>query len=273
MKKTLFFYSIGIIVLIGVISCRDTKKHTEKPLNESKITIDTIISINLNEPRLISIYLPKGYTKDKTYPVVYSTDGQIIIDSYKQSLDSIIENKIIPEFIFVGVHSNENNVPNSDFSYRNYEYIKGWADEKDTLLNARFSNHFNFFSKEVLNYVEKKYSVSKERKNRFFYGTSNGAGFGVTLSSEYPDLFSNYICYSMAGGNYDNLKWTNSNSPYYYLSYGNEEPLPLIIALKEFEEFLTQHKHPHSFHIYNGGHDRKKWKSEFLKTLPKIIKR
>jgi enterochelin esterase-like enzyme len=273
MEKEYFFKSLGAIILLSLISCKVLKENMEKPLSESRIKIDTIFSTNLEESRLISTYLPKGYTKEKTYPVIYATDGQIVVDSYKQSVDSIIENKIIPEFIFVGVHSNETNVPNSGFSYRNYEYVKGWADEKDTLLNARFYKHYDFFTKEVLNFIQQKYSVTKEKKNRFFYGVSNGAGFGVTLGSENPNLFSIYICFSMAGGNYENLKWTNYNSPYYYLAYGNEEPYPLVIALEEFDQFLTQNNHDHSLHIYDGGHDRKKWESEFLNILSKIIKR
>ena len=255
------------------MSCNEIKNDVEEPLHQSKIVIDTIFSESLNENRLISIYLPKSYTTEKTYPVVYSTDGQVIVNFYKNGLDSIIENHISPEFIMIGVHSNETLVENSNFHYRNYEYIKGWAEKNDTLLNSRFSNHYNFFSNEVISFVEKHYSVSQVKEERFFYGTSNGAGFGVTLGSENPDLFSNYICYSMAGGNYENLNWTNSNYPYYFLAYGNEEPLPLIIALKEFDEFLTHENYLHSLHIYDGGHDRKKWESEFLKTLPQIMKR
>jgi enterochelin esterase-like enzyme len=116
MKKIFLSHWMGIIYSLGVISCTATETQKEKPLAEPQVTVDTLFSTNLNESRLISIYLPKGYTKDKTYSVVYSTDGQIIIDSYKHDLDSVIANKIIPEFIFVGVHSNENNAPNSDFS-------------------------------------------------------------------------------------------------------------------------------------------------------------
>ncbi|WP_432670364.1 alpha/beta hydrolase [Flavobacterium sp. SM2513] len=272
MKRIFILPTTAILFILCVTSCVSIEKAIEKPNSESKIVIDTIFSTYLNEHRIISTYLPKGYTNENTYPVIYATDGQIIIDSYAKSLDSIIATKVIPEFILVGVYSNETIVPNSEFEYRNFEYIKDWADENDTLLNSRFSNHFKFFSEEAINLIEKKYSVAKSKNGRHFYGTSNGAGFGVTLGSENPDLFSNYLCFSMAGGNYGNLKWTESNFPYYYLSYGSEEPFPLIIAIKEFDEFLTQKKFKHSLNIYNGGHDRKLWKKEFLKILPEIIK-
>jgi enterochelin esterase-like enzyme len=271
--KKYFSYSITSLLLLSILSCKSIEKTIDKPSTESKIVIDTIFSTNLNEPRLISTYLPKGYTKEKTYPVIYSTDGQIIIDSYSKDLDSVIENKTIREFIFVGVHSNENKVPNTDFEYRNFEYIKGLADEKDTLLNACFANHHKFFSEEVIKYIEQKYSVAKTKNNKHFYGMSNGAGFGVSLGAENPNLFSNYLCFSMAGGSYENLKWTESNSPHYYLSYGSEEPFPLVMAIKEFDEFLTHKNYTHTLHIYNGGHNRGNWKNEFLRILPEIIKK
>lgn len=276
MKRIFILHSTAIIFSLSLTSSVGIEKAFEKPLSESKIVIDTIFSTNLNEHRFISTYLPKGYTKSKTYPVIYSTDGQIIVDPYSKALDSIIATKVIPEFILVGVYSNEKKVPNSDSGCRNFEYIKGWAeewaDENDTLLNSRFSNHFKFFSKEAINFIEKKYSVAKSKNERHFYGVSNGAGFGVTLGSENPDLFSNYLCFSMVGGNYENLKWTKSNFPYYYLSYGSEEPVQFIIASKKFDKFLTKKKFKHSLSIYDGGHDRKKWKKEFLKILPEIIK-
>ena len=77
----------------------------------------------------------------------------------------------------------------------------------------------------------------------------------------------------MAGGNYESLEWTNSNQPYYYLTYGNEEPFPLVIAIKEYDEFLTTNNYAHLLSTYNGGHNKKMWKNEFFKTLPKTLKK
>ena len=271
MKKIALILLMASFSLTVMLSCKSTEKIETVALDKSKIIIDTIASINLDESRLISIYLPKGYTKEKTYPVVYTTDGQMIIDAYRTSLDSIIEKNIIPKFIFVGIHSNEEVAPSTDAPYRNYEYIKGWADEKDTLLTSRFSNHYKFFTEEVLSHVEKKYSVSKNRKDRTFYGVSNGAGFGVTLGSEKSEVFSNFVCFSMAGGDYETLKWPSSDYPFFHLSYGIKEPIPFIMASKEFDEFLTEHNYAHSLIPYDGGHDRKMWKDEFMKIISDIL--
>lgn len=271
MNKFNYSYCIGLIFLAVMASCQFDKKNKVKIHSQSKIVIDTIFSENLNENRLLSIYLPKGYMKSKIYPVVYSADGQIIVDSYKRTLDSLIDNKTIPEIIIIGVHSNETNVPNTEFAYRNYEYIKGWETEGDTILERRYENHYEFFTKEVIEYAERNYAVSSNKKDRIFYGTSNGAGLGVSIGAENPTLYSNYICFSMAGGNYENLNWTESNYPFYYLSYGEKEPFPLTIGIKEFEEFLIVNNYNHELTIYNGGHDRNIWRDEFFNVLPRIL--
>ncbi len=274
--KPFFLYLSTTLFFLSIISCENTNKEFDAPSSQSELRIDTILSSNLNEARLITVYLPKAYTKNKIYSVIYCTDGQEVVDYYKKDLDSVIANKIVPEFIFVGVHSNENLIKNTQFSYRQCEYIQKWSrkwENSDSLLKHRFDNHFNFFTKELINYIEKTYSVSKKREYRFFYGTSNGAGFGITLGAIRPDLFSFFLCYSQGGGEYEGIKWETPNVPYYYLSYGNKEPLPFVMVNQEFDEFLTQHNYPHSLNVYEGGHNRTKWKEVFLNTLPKIIKK
>lgn len=272
MKNTTPYCLFGLVLLLGISSCNQVTKETNQPLMSAEIRTDTIFSNSLNENRLVSIYLPKGYVNTETYPVVYATDGQTNIDFYKDALDSLMAHEEVPKFIMVGVHSNEKMVADSDFSYRNYEYIKNWAEEANSVLNKRFSDHYTFFSKEVISYIQQNYSVSQERSDRVFYGTSNGAGFGVTLGSENPELIANYICFSMAGGSYESPQGTTANQPYYHLAYGNGEPFPLVIAIKEFDEFLTKNDFDHALSTYRGGHDREMWKEEFLKLIPQIVK-
>ncbi len=275
--KHLFLHAIIVLSFLSIMSCKDKNKaHYDQPLRQSELKVDTILSSSLNEHRFITVYLPKGYTKKKQYSVIYCTDGQEIVDFYKNDLDSIISHDIIPECILVGVHSNEKAINNTQFSYRQCEYIQKWSKKwasSDSLLKHRFDDHFDFFTKELISYVENKYSVSNKREYRFFYGVSNGAGFGITLGTKRPDLFSVFLCYSQGGGEYEGIKWEDPNIPFYYLSYGNEEPLPFIMVNQEFDKFLTKYNYPHSLYVYEGGHDRNKWKEVFLNTLSKIIKK
>jgi len=260
--------AILLIILISFMSCSTTKLPSD---DSSKIIQKTIYSKNLDEDRELTLYLPKDYKTSEDLPVVYCTDGQLIVRSYKTELDSLIENNIIPKMIMVGVHSNERQVDNEDFQYRNYEYIQSWSDNDDTILNKLFDKHLSFFSQEIIEYVENNYNVSSKSSDRVFYGTSNGAGFGVSLSASNPSLFDNYICLSMAGGYYENVNWLEDKYPYFYLAYGTKEPFPLVMAIDEFHTFLESNKYKHVFYKFDGGHDRIKWKEEFSKTITLIF--
>lgn len=221
---------------------------------------------------MISIYLPKGYDSDRNYPIVYCTDGQEVVKYYKSGLDSIMNNSLTKKFIMVGVYSNEKKVANTkNITYRTYEYNKDWGDKKDTVLNNRFKHHLKVFTQEVTNFVENNYSISEKRKDKVFYGTSNGAGFGVTLGSEKPLLFENYICFSMASGVYNSKNWTKTNYPFYFLAYGSKELFPFKKATEDFKKYLSQHSYKYKFWTFNGGHDRKMWEKEFYKTIVEIF--
>lgn len=264
-------YCIGLIFLVTMASCQFGKKTKNELRCPSKLVVDSVFSENLNENRLLSIYLPKGYEKSRKYPVVYATDGQIIVESYKKILDSLIEKKIIPEIILIGVHSNEKKISGSIYEYRNCEYVKGFVNSEDVLLGKRYESHYNFFTQEVIKYAEGKYSASTLNEDRIFYGTSNGAGLGVSIGAENPNLFKHYICFSMAGGDYETVNWTKTNYPFYYLSYGDKEPEPLVMGAKAFDKFLGDNNYKYEASTYKGGHDRKMWREEFFRVLPKIL--
>lgn len=256
-------------ILIIVIQLITVRLIGAGPSNEPQMIIDTIYSQSLQEDRLISVYLPPDFNKNKIYPVVFSTDGQLLNRIFKKTLDSLIEKDQVPEIIIIGAFSNEKKVEGKDYEYRNCEYIEGWGE--DSVLKKRFDNHLIFFTQEMIKYVEQKYPISKERKDRYFYGFSNGAGFGVSLSVLRPDLISHYLCFSMAGGKYNQLKKGVDNYPYISLFYGNKEHLPLTLQIEEFDKYLTDNGYDHNLTIYEGGHDREIWTRLFLEQLDKIV--
>ncbi len=272
MTQLIKFLPITIIALLST-QCKSVKDIESSGVRnqESQIKRELIGSSYLNKAREVSIYLPTITSEDKNLAVVYATDGQEFVKEYKRELDSLIENNLIPKLIIVGVHSDERQIEGSDFSYRNYEYIKSYADSEDEKLSTLYENHYNFFSKELLLYIQSHYPVSTKPKDRIFYGFSNGAGFGVSLATDNPSIISNYICMSMAGGSYEDLNWNDDNYPNLILSYGNKEPFPLTMQIDAFSNFLKEKKINHTFYKYEGGHDRKKWKSEFLKSLKQIL--
>lgn len=266
---------INYLAVIFIMSnCNGTKQQNiiEETSSESKIITETIFSKYLNEDRKITMYLPNAYEKENDLQVIYLTDGQVAVSEYKNEMDSLIDNNIIPKVILVGVHSKEDKIEGNIFEYRNCEYMKGLCDDENSILGKLFVNHLKFFTEGVLEFAENKYPVSKNPKKRTFYGFSNGAGFGISMSAEYPLLFKNYICFSMAGEHYENLKWNQNDYPNLVLSCGDQEGINFIESSDEFHQFLNSKGFKHTYYKYSGGHDRKKWKQEFLKTLPTMIK-
>jgi len=269
MKNKMKFIILLISTAILGIGCM-TKKIISN--SESTVISKTLYSENLKEEREITIYLPKGYKSEIDLPTVYSTDGQIITSAYKQGIDSLINNGISPKFILVGVHSNENLVQNSDNAFRNYEYIKNWSEESENLyLQKLYNRHLEFFSAEVLQFIEDNFPVSKKSEDRIFYGCSNGAGFGISMSVDKSNLFDNYLCLSMAGGSYEQTNWPYGKYPNMIFAYGKEEPIPFAIAGDEYHEFLNLKNYKHTFYKFEGGHDRIKWKNEFEKHIPILL--
>jgi len=281
-KKLRMKIKIGILIIgiLGVlsISC-DSKKSTE--LSNSEFFTDSIYSKHLNEYRKHNIYLPQGFNDKKEYPIIYATDGSEIREKsfYKTTLDSLIENQIIKPVILIVSHSN-NKIADSTsvtlgngnkvkLGYRNFEYINDYAKtSRDSTLINRFKNHMQYFSDELISNVENKLNQKPNKRNRYFYGVSNGAGFGLSLLNTYPNKIGTYLCFSTFGGDIQENVWKDDTDyPKLYLQYGSEEPF----FLKEDAEFLKS-KYEElnltaNINEYDGGHDNKKWNEKFIEII------
>jgi enterochelin esterase-like enzyme len=234
---------------------------------ESRIEHFTFYSKSLGELRELTVYLPENFKSEDSYNVIFCTDGQFINEKYKTKLDSIFSVKNTYPFVIVGANSNEKLIPNSYFEYRNFEYIENMSSD-DSDLNSRFERHMNFFVHEIDEYLKEELMLKINSK--YFYGVSNGAGCGVSISKYYPELFSKYILYSMAGENYKNLRWHLDNYPFFIIRYGNKEMKPLIKNNKKFSKYLSKNHYKHIFESYNGGHQREDWLNQFIKDIKKI---
>ncbi len=261
MKKLIFLLLVFFSVKGFTI---DDKKGT--------FVLDSIYSQYLQKYRKMWVYLPPNYDNRKVYPVIYATDGNDMYGKlYKNTFDSLINHKKLPELIFVGVFVDTNRVENTtSYSYRQIEYLKNKENSND-VFSKRYNNYVSYFTKEVPLYVQQKYGASSERKDNYFYGCSNGAAFGLTLSIEKPEWISKYILFSLASGNFEDLKKGVKNYPYIDLAYGKDEIFPLVESIKEYDEFLTKNNYKHHLTIYHGGHDRNEWRELFFKRLQVLM--
>jgi len=252
----------------------------------SQFYTDSIYSNHLSEYRKHNVYIPKGYNRDNNYPIIFATDGSELIKKarIKPLLDSLIEKQIIKPIIYIASHSN-NKVADSTsttlgngkkvyLNYRNFEYVDRKPKRiEDSLLVHRFKNHMEYFKNELIEKTEEQLNQKNDKNNRYFYGYSNGAGFGLSLLNNYPNTIGTYICYSSFGGDIQSNNWKKDiEYPKLYLQYGSEE----FFGLKEDAEFLKlKYKELNLFaeiKEYQGGHDNKIWKEQFIKTITKLFK-
>lgn len=282
MKKLIRIIIIGFIGVL-MISCQ-TKRTMSS--SESRFYTDSIYSNYLAEYRRHNVYLPKGFNSEKKYPIIYATDGSEQTENsfFKRILDSLIKNEIIVPTIYIGSHSNskiadststkEEDGNNIYLQYRNFEYVEQQNVETHMpILADRFINHMLYFKEELIIQVEQTFHQNNDRKDRFFYGVSNGAGFGANLLNKDPNIIGTYICYSTLGSNVERNNWDKTRTyPNLYLQYGREES---PIFKMEAEDLNAKYDEVNSFcelKSFDGGHDFEKWNEEFIKTISKLLK-
>nr|WP_294861383.1 alpha/beta hydrolase-fold protein [uncultured Fluviicola sp.] len=235
---------------------------------QSRFFTDSIFSSNLNEYRKITVYLPNEYDKESTvYPVIYTTDGQIITDSYLKNMDSLIENKLVKPFVLIGSHSNEQPIGGTE--YRNLDY-KRMTYNPEFPLTIRFDQHMKFFTEELIRYAESSYRVSKKPQERSFYGVSNGADFGVSLAQDYPDFLKNFLLFSVFNGTEKPFEWTREDGLYFYLGYGLKELDHVQKEAVRMEKYFVENGISQTLITWLGGHERKEWELAFFKGLVKL---
>lgn len=276
-------YKIVFLALLGSVFFSFQIKKTNT-LTDSQFYTDSIFSKSLGEYRKHNVYLPKGFNKQQKFPVIYATDGSTSLEKnfYKGVLDSLIGNKIIKPTIFIASHSNRKIVDSTTnagdgqkiiFDYRNYEYVETFKFRtSDPDLSNRFKNHLIYFKDELIPQVEKEFNQNLQKDDRFFYGFSNGAGFGANLLNKYPDVIGTYICYSTLGSNVEGNEWKREEKyPDLYIQYGDEES---FVYKRETENLLKKYKNSKSFtelEVFKGGHDYKRWNEGFIRTISKLL--
>jgi len=138
---------------------------------------ETVSSTILGRSVHYTVYLPADYDiSQRSYPVVYllhgftdDNTGWLQFGEINRYADKAIADGTIPPMIII--------MPNADSSW----YINSY-DGKE--------NYEDFFIKELMPFVEKKYRIKAEKKYRGVAGLSMG-GYGTLIYAlKYPQLFA-----------------------------------------------------------------------------------
>lgn len=156
-------------------------------LARGRVETDSISSSILGTRVKFNVYLPDGYDSAVHYPVIYLLHG--LTDSYRTWVDwgraDLVADKLIASGECVPcviVMPNAGGTPLATI-WNGYFNMPGW-------------NYEDFFFRELLPFVEKKFNAGGSKGQRAVMGLSMGGGGSVVYCQKHPDTFSS--CYAMS---------------------------------------------------------------------------
>lgn len=154
-------------------------------------------------PRNVDVWLPHGYSTQRSYNVLYMQDGQMLFDATttwnKQAwnvhltVDRLVKEGRIPDTIVVGVWNNG--------KYRHAEYypekflpyviesFRGKFIDKALHGKPLADSYLRFLVEELKPEIDRKYPTRSGRANTFVMGSSMGGMISIYAMNEYPHIF------------------------------------------------------------------------------------
>jgi uncharacterized protein len=163
--------------------------------------IEEIHSVELNENRILNIYLPEGYDPKDTvmYPVIYLLDGSAdedfihVVGLVQFNTFSWINR--VPKSIVVGIANTDRK--------RDFTFSTSIEEDKKTYPTTGGSDKFiSFIEKELQPYINNKY---KSNAQKTLIGQSLGGLLATEILFKKPGLFNTYIIISPS------LWWNNGS--------------------------------------------------------------
>ena len=170
------------------------------------------------DPRNVDVWLPVGYSHEKSYSVLYMHDGQMLFDAtttwneQEWGVDEVMtrlkkENKI-RDCIVVGIWNNGDKRHAEYFPQRSWDYVSKSKQEK--ILKAKHSNvhpgmfkqglladnYLRFLVRELKPFIDSTYRTYPCKENTFIMGSSMGGLISCYAICEYPGVFGGAICMS-----------------------------------------------------------------------------
>ena len=155
--------------------------------SQSRVVTESVKSEILGVDQGYNVYLPDGYDPSRQYPVIYllhglygSFEDWMKTGRMKDVADQLIASGEVVPVVIVMPNAGNRDVDNYQNGYFN---VPGWPYE-------------DFFYKEFLPAVEKKYNCGSGKERRAIMGLSTGGGGSTVYAQRHPDMYSS--CYAMS---------------------------------------------------------------------------
>lgn len=173
-------FVIGCLLLLNVLNMSAQKRKEAKPFVIGEIRV--LKSKILNEERMLNVYLPNGYDKAKSYPVIYLLDGSAnedfvhivgLVQFYVMSFN-------MPEFIVVGIANVDRK---RDFTFHtDLEDLK-----KEYPTTGHSAKFIDFLEKELQPFVSANY---KTTGTKYIIGQSLGGLLATEILLKKPIVYA-----------------------------------------------------------------------------------
>lgn len=244
----------------------------ERP-NIARGEIDTVLyhSKTVGAKRKALVYKPPGYSKSKKYPVLYLLHG-IGGDEYEWYrngvphiiLDNLyVEGKLEPMIVVL---------PNGRAMKDDSAHGNIMSEDK---VKA-FETFENDLLKDLVPFIEKKYSVKNNQANRALFGLSMGGGQALNFGLGNMDTFGWVGGFSSAPNTREpqqllpHPQEAKEKLKLLWISCGDQDWL--INNSKRTHDYLKKNQIPHVFYLEPGGHDFKVWKNDLYMISQLLFK-
>ncbi|WP_158837261.1 alpha/beta hydrolase [Polaribacter sp. L3A8] len=221
---------IVLLLIFLIVACKSETKNTDKKEEDTlKITSKVLEKAVLSSgqlirvaafpsknitPRPVDVWLPENYSAAKKYAVLYMHDGQNLFDAtttwnkqewmVDEVASKLMKQGITKDFIVVGIH----NIPAirwldlfpekamSFLSKEDKNIMIEEAKKNNLTINLTGDKYLKFLVEELKPYIDKTYSVYRDKENTFVAGSSMGGLMSMYAVAEYPDVFAGAACLS-----------------------------------------------------------------------------
>lgn len=210
--------SIAFLVIFIVCSFFSIAQNVnEIKVVEGKVIRHTNFNSKFVNVRNVDVWLPKNYSNQKKYAVLYMHDGQMLFDTSNawnkqewgidEAMSDLLHQQKIKDCIVVGIWNDSKNRHIDYFPQKPFEALT--KAEQDTMYaanrqngNSVFSgkvqsdNYLKFLVYELKPFIDKKFATNKTPAATFIAGSSMGGLISIYALCEYPNIFGGAACLS-----------------------------------------------------------------------------
>lgn len=208
---------VSLLIFLLILSTQINAQNSLPHVVSGKIERIESFQSKYVTARNIDIWLPEGYSDSTKYAVLYMHDGQMLYDPTQSwnkqawDIDDVASDQLskttIKNFIVVGIWNGGQTRHQDYFPQKPFEQLTPAekysvvaqlqrAGRTKGTFQPQSDNYLQFIVKELKPYIDKKYSVNKNRENTFIAGSSMGGLISLYAICEYPEVFGGAACLS-----------------------------------------------------------------------------